>query len=59
MCKVQSEENKHDYKRERNLIRKIVSGTMRREAEQEMNDLHDKPNKECKLKKFLKRKVKM
>ena len=29
VCKIQSEENKNDYKRERNLTRKIVSRTMR------------------------------
>ena len=56
MCKIQSGENKDNYKRERNQARKIVSRAMRREAEQEMNDLCDKPNHVFKLVKFLKKK---
>ena len=55
MYKIRSEENKNNYKRERNLTRKIVSRAMRREAEQKMNDLCDKPNNVFKLVKFLKR----
>ena len=30
MCKIQSEENKDNYKRERNLTRKIISTAMKR-----------------------------
>ena len=52
MCKIQSEKNKNNYKRERNLTRKIVSRAMRREAEQEMNDLCDKLSNVPKLVKF-------
>ena len=37
ICKIRSEENKDNYKRERNQTRKIVSRAMRKEAEQEMN----------------------
>ena len=38
MCKVQSEGNEDNYKRERNQTRKIVSSAMMREADQEMYD---------------------
>ena len=54
MCKIRSEENKDNYKRKRNQTRKIVSRTMRKEAEQEMCNLYDKPNNAFKLVKFLK-----
>ena len=52
MCKIQSEEDKNNYKRERNQTRKIVSRATRREAEQEMNDLCNKPKNVFKLVKF-------
>ena len=55
MCKIQSEENKDNYQRDRNQIRKVVSREMRREAEQEINDSCDKPNNVFKLVKFLKK----
>ena len=51
ICEIPSAENKNIYKRERNQIRKIVSGAMR-EAEQEMNGLCYKPNNLFKLVKF-------
>ena len=37
---------KNNYKRERNRTRKIVNRAMRKETEQEINDLCDKP-KQC------------
>ena len=49
MCKIRSEENKDNYKRKRNQTRKIVSRAMRRVAEQEINDLCNKPNNLFKL----------
>ena len=52
LCKIRSEENKDNYKRERNQTRKIVSRAMRREADQEMNDLCDKPDNAFKRVKF-------
>ena len=55
MYKIRSEENKENYKKERNQIRKIVSRAMKTEAEQEMNDLCNKPNIVFKLVKFLKK----
>ena len=55
MCKIRSEENKDNYKKERNQTRKIVSRAMRREGEQETNDLCDKPNIVFKYVKFLKK----
>ena len=55
MCKNRSEENKDNYKREKNQTRKIVIRAMRREAEQEMNNLCDKPNNVFKLVKLLKK----
>ena len=54
MCKMQSEENKNNYKRERNLTIKIVSRALRREQLNMRNDLYDKPNNVFKLVKFLK-----
>ena len=53
MCKIQSEENKNNY--ERNLTTKIVSRAMSREAEQQKNDLYNKPNNVFKVVKFLKK----
>ena len=50
MCKM-IEKNKE----ENNLTRKIVSRAMKREAEQEINDLCDKPNNIFELVKFLKK----
>ena len=55
MCKIFSDKNKDNYKEERNQRRKIVSRALRREAEQEINALYDKPNNVFKLVKFLKR----
>ena len=55
MCKIRSEENKNNCKRERNQIRKIVSRAMKKEAEQQMNDLCHKPSNVLKLLTFLKK----
>ena len=55
MCKIQSEDNKNNYKRKRNQTRKIFSRAMRREPEQEMNDLCDKQNSVFKHVKCLKK----
>ena len=52
---IRSEENKDNYKREKNLTRKIVSRALRGEAEQAMNNLCDKSNNVFKLIKFLKK----
>ena len=54
MCEIRSEENKDNFKRERNQRRKIVNRAMR-ETEQEMYDLCDKPNNVFKLVEFLKK----
>ena len=51
MCKIQTEDNKDNYCTKE----KKSSRAMRREAEQEMNDLCDKPNNVFKLVKFLKK----
>ena len=55
MCKIRSEENNNNYKTERNHTRKIVSRAVKKKAEQERNDLCDKPNNVLKLLKFLKK----
>ena len=40
LCRFSSEENKTHYKQLRNQMRKIVARAMRKEANQELNDLY-------------------
>ena len=45
LCRFQSEENKTQYKRIRNQMRKIVARAMRMEANQELNNLYQNSNR--------------
>ena len=44
LCRLSSETNKNTYKRARNHTRKVVAKAMRKETEQELNNLYQNPN---------------
>jgi len=58
LCKIESEENKLQYRKTRNETKKAVARAMRREAEKEMKELCKKPNNVLKLSKVIEKRRK-
>ena len=55
MCENQSEENKAKHKNIKELAKKVVANSMRKEAEKELTKLNEKPNNVFTLVKFMKK----
>ena len=55
MCENQSEENKAKHKNMKDLAKKVVANSMRKEAEIELTKLNEKPNNVFTLVKFMKK----
>ena len=54
-CKTGLEECKIFYRKIRNQTKKVIAKAMKTEAEKEMEELREKPNKIFKFVKFMKR----
>ena len=54
-CKTGLEEHRTFYKKLRNQTKKVIANAMKAEAEKEMEELREKPNKIFKFVKFMKR----
>ena len=54
-CKTGQEEHRTFYRKLRNQTKKVIANAMKAEAEKEMEELREKPNKIFKFVKFMKR----